>query len=163
MEDMAQSVNDFGLYSIEFEPQGSREIASLRYWKSGFLVKLQLMQYSLTSDPDRNQLLAIARLLSLHSTGPQFACMSGCTSDVLRTIELSSLLKKGVEYPFRYQVSSIHRLMHKREGSVFGRIGFYAQLKYLLAYLAQSLDEPWMVDAPELSKVRFNSFSPLRY
>ena len=96
------------------------------------------MQYSLTSDRDRNQLRVIARLLSLLSTGPQIACMSGCTSDVLRTIEQSS----GVKYPFRYQVSSIHRLMHKREGNVFGRIGFYAQLKYLLAYLAQSLDEP---------------------
>ena len=153
MEDVAQSVNEFGLYSIEFEPQGSREIASLRSWKSGFLVKLQLMQYSLGSDPDCNQLLVIARLLSLLSTGPQIACMSGCTSDVLRTVEQSSLLKKGVEYPFRYQVSSIHRLLHKREGSVFGRIGFCAQLKYLLAYLAQSLDEPWMADAPELSKV----------
>ena len=49
--------------------------------------------------------------------------------------------------------------MHKREGSVFGRIDFYTQLKYLLAYLAQSLDEPWMVDAPELSIVSFIFFS----
>ena len=153
MEDVAQSVNDFGQYSIEFEPQGGMEIASLRYWKSGFLVKLQLMQYSLASDPDRNQLLVIARLLSLLSTAPQIVCMSGCTSDVLRTVEQSGLMKKSIEYPFRYQVTSIHRLMHKREGSVFGRINFHTQRKYLLAYLSQSLDEPWMTAAPELSKV----------
>ena len=47
----AQTVNDSGLYSIEFEPQGSKEIAPLRYWKLGFLVKLQLFQYSLAADP----------------------------------------------------------------------------------------------------------------
>ena len=155
MEDVAQTVNDSGLYSIEFEPQGSKEIASLRYWKLGFLVKLQLFQYSLTSDPDRSQLLVVARLLSLLSTAPQIVCMSGCTASVLRAVEESSLLKKGIEYPFRYQVTALHKLMHKREGSVFGRIDFYSQLKYLLAYLTHSLDEPWMVKAPELSKVGF--------
>ena len=104
MEDVAQSVNDAGLYSIEFEPQGIKEIASLRFWKSGYLVKIQLFQHSLSSDPDRNQLLVVARLLSLLSTAPQIVCISGCTADVLRTIEESALLKKGIEYPFRYQV-----------------------------------------------------------
>ena len=124
MEDVAQSVNDTGLYSIEFEPQGGKEIASLRYWKSGFLVKLQLFQNSLASDPDRKQLLVVARLLSLLSTAPQIVCMSGCTAVVPQTAEETSLLKKGIEYPFRYQMTSLHKLMHKQEGSVFGRIDF---------------------------------------
>ena len=159
MEDVAQTVNDSGLYSLEVEPQGGKEITSLRYWKSGFLVKLQLFQYSLASDPDHNQLLVVARLLSLLSTAPQIVCMCGCTASVLRTVEISSLLKKGIEYSFRYQVTSLHKLMHKREGSVFGRIDFYSQLKYLLAYLAHSLDEPWMSKAPELSKVGFMPWS----
>ena len=97
----------------------------------------------------------MARLLPLLSTAPQIVCMSGCTASVLRAVEESSLLKKGIEYPFRYQVTSLHKLMHKREGSVFGRIDFFSQLKYLLAYLTHSLDELWMVKAPELSKVGF--------
>ena len=151
MEDVAQTVN----HSIEFEPQGIKEIASLRYWKLGFLVKLQLFQYSLAADPDRSQLLVVARLLSLLSTARQIVCMSGCTASVLRAVEESSLLKTSIEYPFRYQVTSLHKLMHKREGSVFGRIDFYSQLKHLMAYLTHSLDEPWMVKAPELSKVGF--------
>ena len=46
--------------------------------------------------------------------------------------------------------------MHKRKGSTFGRIGFYTQLKYLVAFLlAGSLDEPWIVNTPELAKVSF--------
>ena len=159
MEDVAQTVNDSGLYSLEFEPQGGKEIASLRYWKSGFLLKLQLFQNGLASDPDHNQLLVVARLLFLLSTAPQIVCMSGCTVSVLRTVEKSSLQKKGIEYPFRYQVTSLHKLMHKREGSVFGPSDFYSQLKYLLAYLAHSLDEPWMSRAPELSMVGFMLWS----
>ena len=155
IEDVAQSGNDPGLYSFEFEPQGSKVIASLRYWMWEYLKKIQLFQYSLASDPDRNQLLVIARLSSLLSTAPQIVCMSGCNSDVLQTVEQSALLKKGIGYPFRYQVLSLYKLMHKREGSVFGRIDFYTQLKYLLAYLAHSLDEPWMPKSPELTKVRF--------
>ena len=31
IEDVAQSVNEIGLYSLEFELQGTQEIASLRY------------------------------------------------------------------------------------------------------------------------------------
>ena len=73
--------------------------------------------------------------------------MSGCTFDVLQTVEKSALLKKGIEYPFRYQVFYMHKLMQKRKGSVFGRIDFYTQLEYLLVYLAQYLDEPWYAKA----------------
>ena len=43
--------------------------------------------------------------------------------------------------------------MLKREGIVFGRIDFYIQLKYLVAYLANILDEPWIGNTPELAKV----------
>ena len=90
-----------------------------------YLVKIQICRYSLISDPARNQLLVIARLFSFLSTAPLVMCMSGCTSDVLQTVEQ---LKKGIEYPFRYQVLSMHKLMHKREGSVFGRIDLHIQL-----------------------------------
>ena len=157
MEDVVQSVSVSGLYSIEFEPQGKKEIPSLRYWRSGYLIKIQLIQYSWASDPDRsNQLLVIARLLSFLSTAPQIICMSGWTFDVHQRVEQFAFLKKGIEYLFRYQVSSLHKLLHKREGSIFGLIDFYTQLKYLLAYFAQSLDELWMAKAPEhTSKVYF--------
>ena len=135
-------MNETGLYSLEFEQQGAHEVASLRYWKAERLVKVQLARQSPNSHLARNQLLAVARLFSFLSTTPQMVCMSGCASYVLQTVEQSSLLSKGVEYPFRYNVLSLNSLMRKREGSVFGRIDIYTQLKYLLAFLAGSLDEP---------------------
>ena len=36
---------------------------------------------------------------------------------------------------------------------MFGRINIYTQLKYLVAFLVESLDEPWIVRTPELAKV----------
>ena len=153
MEDVAQPVNMTGLYSLKFEVQGTQEIASLRYWNSDQLVKVQLCRYSPVSNPARNQLLVIARVLSFLSTSPHIVCMSGCTSEVLQTVEQSSLQQKGVEYPVRYKSLSLHKLMQKREGSVFGRIDFFTQLKYIVAFLAGSLDEPWIVHTPELAKV----------
>ena len=101
MEDIAQSVNDTGLYSLEFEPHGRQCIASLRYWKSDHLVKVQLCRYSLATNSSRNHLLVVTRILSFLSTAGQIVCMSGCTSEVIQSIEQSNLLKKGVEYPFR--------------------------------------------------------------
>ena len=142
MEDVAQSSNETGLYSVEFEPQGSFEIASLRYWKSDYLVKIELCRYSLASCPYHNQLLVIARLLSFLSTAPQIVCISGCTSDVLQAIEDSKLLEKGIEYPLRYQAISLPKMMLKRKGSVFGRIDMHTQLKFLLASWPTTLMSP---------------------
>ena len=153
MEDIAQSVNSCGAYSLEFEPHGNQCILSIRYWKASTLAKVQLCKYPLPSDPGPSQLLMISRLLSFLSTLPQIACVSGCTSEVLRSVELSGLFKKGIEYPFRFNAFSLPKLMHQLEGSVFGRIDFFTQLKYLLAFLNNSLDEPWMSSCPELTKV----------
>ena len=150
---MAQSVSETGLYSLEFEQQGTQEIASLRYWKADRLVKVQLTRHRPNSHLARNQIFAVARLFSFLSTSPQMVCISSCTSDVLQTVEQSSLLSKVIYYPFRYNVLSLHHLLRKREGSVFGRIDIYTQLKYLVAFLAGSLDEPWIVRTPELAKV----------
>ena len=152
---MAQSINETGLYALEFEQQGTQEIVSLRYWKADQLVKIQLCRHSTSSYPSRNQLLAVARLMSFFLTSPQRVCMSGCTSEVLQAVQPSTLLKKGIEHPFGYEVLYLHKLMHKREGSVFGRIDIYTQLRYLVVYLSGSLDEPWIVRTPELAKVSF--------
>ena len=153
MEDIAQSVNSCGAYSLEFEPHGNQCILSIRYWKASTLAKVQLCKYPLPSDPGPSQLLMISRLLSFLSTPPQIACVSGCTSEVLRSVERSGQFKKGIEYPFRFNAFSLPKLMHQLEGSVFGRIDFFTQLKYLLAFLNNSLDEPWMSSCPELTKV----------
>ena len=42
---------------------------------------------------------------------------------------------------------------------MFGRIDFYTQLKYLVAFLTNSLDEPWMAICPELTKVQIVTLS----
>ena len=150
---MALSVNETGLYSLAFEQQGLYEVASLRYWKADRLVKVQLVRHSPSSHLTQNQLLTVARFFSFLSTTPQMVCMTECTSDVLEAVEQSSLLSKGIEYPFRCNVLTLHSLMRKREGSVFGRIDIYTQVKYLVAFLAGSLDELWMAHIPELAKV----------
>ena len=153
MEDIAQSVNFCGAYSLEFEPHGSQSILSVRYWKPGALTKVQLCKYPLSSDPGPSQLLMISRLLSFLSKLPQIAFLSGCTSEVLKSVERSGLFKKGIEYPFRFNAFSFPKLMHQLEEGVFGRIEFFTQLKYLLAFLNNSLDEPWMCSCTELTKV----------
>ena len=106
------------------------------------------------SDPNASQLQLVSQLISFLSTEPQITCLSGCTSEVLQTIEQASIFKKGVEYPFRFKALSLPQVMHQKEGCVFGRIGFHTQLKYLIAFLSNSLDEPWMANCPELPKVR---------
>ena len=153
IHDVAQSINETGLYSLEFEQQGTKENMSLLYWKADQLVKIQLCRYSPVSHPSRNQLLAVARMMSFLSTSPQIVCMSWCTSEAHQAVEQSTLLKKGIEYPFRYEVLTLQKLMHKRERSAFGRIDIYTQLRYLVAYLSGSLDEPGIVRTPELAKV----------
>ena len=153
MEDIAQSVNSTGAYSLEFEPHGTQCVLSIRYWKSDYLVKVQLNRYSLTSEPSSNQLLLVSQLISFLSTEPQITCLSSCTSEVLQTIEQVPIFKKGVDYPSRFKALSLPQVMHQKEGCVFGPIDFYTQLKYLVAFLSNSLDEPWMAGCPELSKV----------
>ena len=112
-----------------------------------------LCRYALTSNPGHSQFLVISRLISFLSSTPQIACISGCTSEVLQTIERASLFKKGVEYPFRFNALFLPKLMHQLKGRVCGRIYFYAHLKYLTAFLNNSLDQPWMASFPELTKV----------
>ena len=154
MGDIAQSVNTTGAISLEFEPHGTHCVLSIRYWKSDYLVKVQLNRYLSTFDPNPSQLQLVSQLVSFLSTEPQITCLSGCTSEVLQTIEQASIFKKGVEYPFRFKALTLPQIMHQKEGCVFGCIDFYTQLKYFIAFLGNSLDEPWMVNCPELTKVR---------
>ena len=140
------------MYYLEVESQESQCIAFSRYWKSDHLAKVQLCRYSLASNPVRNQLLVIARILSFLSTAAQIVCMTGSTSEVLQTVE------KGTEYPFSYRALTLPKLTYKREESVFERIYFFTQLKYLVVYLGSSLIEPW-INAPELAKVRIVDYS----
>ena len=149
----SQSSVGHGAYSLEFELHGSQCVLSLKYWNADNLTEVQLCKYSLSSDPGPSQLLMISRLVSFLSTSPQTACMSGCTSEVLQAVELSTLFKNGTEYPFRFDALSLTKLMHQLEGSVFDRIDFFTQLKYLLAFLNNSLGRPWMCHCPELTKV----------
>ena len=166
IEDIGHHVNASGFYSLEFEYKGSYSVMSVRFWKDDSLVKCQLSRYPSSTDLAVGQLQSIAKVLSAFSAGPQIVCLSGCSLATLRTLETSTLLKKGIEYPFRFHSLSLSALMHRKEGSVFGRIDFHIQLKYLIAFLSGCQCEPWIVRTPELSKVllflfprRFGSIS----
>ena len=62
-------------------------------------------------------------------------------------------MKKGIEYPFRFDALSLPTLMHRQEESLFGRIEFYTQLKNLVAFLSGCQNQPWIICTPELSNV----------
>ena len=153
IEDIGHHVNTSGFYSLEFEYKGSFSVMSIRFWKNDSLTKCQLTRYPSSTDLAVGQLQSRAKVLSAFSTGPQVVCLSDCSLAILRTLETSTLLKKGIEYPFRFNSLSLTTLMHRKVGSVFGRIDFYTQLKYLVAFLSGCQCEPWIVHTPELSKV----------
>ena len=136
IEHIGQHVNTTGLYSLEFEYKGSYSVMSIRYWKNSSLVKCQMCLYPSSTDLTTGQLQSIAKVLSAFSAAPQFVCLSGCSLATSRTLETSKLLKKGIEYPFRFNALSLPTLIHSQEGSVFGRIDFYTQLKDFVVFVS---------------------------
>ena len=153
IEDLGHHVNARGFYSLEFEYKGSFSVMPIRFCENDSLTKCQLVRYPSSTDLAVGQLESIAKVLSAFSTGPQVVCLSGCSLATLRTLETSTLLKKGIEYPSRFNSFSLSTFMHRKEGSVFGRIDFHTQLKYLVVFLSGCECEPWIVHTPELSKV----------
>ena len=121
------------VFSLEFEYHGTMCIVFLRFWKMDHLTKVQLRRYILTEDTDSAQLSAKSRLLDcLHVWVYHWDDGNS---------KKSSLFKKGVKYPFRFNALSLPSMMFPREGSVFGRTDLLTMMKYILTFIGSCLNQ----------------------
>ena len=156
LADISSQVIATGIYSIEFTTAGVYRCMSIRFWRGDSLVRVELHRH-LQSDayPDC-YLSAISCLLSCVSSKPNLVSISGCSSMVFQALESSKLYEHGIQYPFRFEAFSLPDLMHPnalQTTHVFGRIGMFSQLKYLVVFLRGSPSQPWAPQCPELCKV----------
>ena len=131
---------------------------AVRFWREDNIQRVELCRHPLASGYPGNFFGSISRLLSFISSGPNLVSVSGCPSAVLQALDQSNLFKHSIQFPFRFEVLSLPRLMHQKFDSFFGKIDFFSQLKYLTVFLNSSLDQTWMLNCPNLSKVNIPSF-----
>ena len=152
------------MYSIEFTTQGRSRCMSVRFWKGDSLVRVELHRHDLLESTPGSYLGAISFLLSFIPSKPNLVSISGCTSMVFQALESSGLIDYGIQYPFRFDVFSLRKLMHPsvlESCYVFGPVDIFAQLTFLVAFLNGCTDQPWALQCPELIKVCFCWFLSL--
>ena len=153
------------MYSIEFTTQGRSRCMSIRFWKGDSLVRVELHRHDLLESTPGSYLGAISFLLSFISSMPNLVSISGCTTSmVFQALESSGLFDYGIQYPFRFDVFSLRKLMHPsflESCYVFGPVDIFAQLTFLVAFLNGCTDQQWALQCPELIKVCFCWFLSL--
>ena len=147
------------MYSLEFETVGRTRMMSVRFWKDDNLVRVQVHRCLLTQGIASNYFSGASRLLSVVSSKPKLVSVSGCSAPIVQTFDNCEELSFGVQYPFRFDVFSLSTLMHQSDSNVFGTIDIFSQLKFLVVTLRGVLDQPWTVNAPELTKVTHTYYS----
>ena len=155
-EDIAVQVTKEGINSLEFTTRKGHCFMAVRFWSGDVIQRVELSQHTLASAYPGNFLGAVARLLSFISAGPNLVSVSGCPSTILQTLEQCGLFKHAVQFPFRFDVMTLPRLMHQKYEGFFGQIDFFSQLKYLVIFLKGSLDQVWMLECPNLSNLPFS-------
>ena len=101
------------------------------------------------------ELGSLARLFSVISTiSADIVTCSGCPSVLIRTIDEVPTSTSTVQSCFRFsQLNISTKFMHKSSYSVFGHIDFFSVLRGLVISLGGSLQEDWVQQSPELSRV----------
>ena len=122
---------------------------AVRFWRDDVIQRIELCRHPLASDYSGNLLGSIARLLFFVSAGPNLVSISGSPSAILQTLDQCGLCKHFVQYAFRLEVLSLPCLMHQKYESFFGKIDFFSQLKYLVVFLKDSLDQTLSVPASQ--------------
>ena len=153
MTDISSCISATGFYSFEFEKKGIYGLVYVRYWKSTSLVRVYMCQYKLTSAPSSDILNSISRVLSVLSSKLKVVCVSGCTVEIVQTLDRCTLYQQGIQYPFRFSSMSLPQLMLQTGGSVFGKIEIFSQVKFLLGFLEGCQDLPWIGSMPTLVQV----------
>ena len=155
MTEISSCISATGFYSFEFEKKGIYELVYVRYWKSTSLVRVYMCRYKLTSEPSSGIFNSISRVLSVLSLTPKVVSVSGCTVEIVQTLDRCTLYQQGLQYPFRFSSMSLPHLMHQTGGSVFGKIDIFSQVKFLLGFLNGCQELPWIGNMPTLVQVSF--------
>ena len=101
MTDISSCISATGFYSFEFEKKGIYGLVYVRYWKSTLLVRVYKCRHKLTSEPSSGILNSISRVLPVLSSKPKIVCVSGCTVEIVQTLDRCTLYQQGIQYPFR--------------------------------------------------------------
>ena len=155
VSDIGDSINKLGAYSIEFEERGQFCFMSVRFWKEDTLCRVTINRFARTVPHPTGFVGTLSRLMSAISPQPGLVSVSGCPTEVFHAFDEDSYFKKGILCSFRFDELDLPRVMHRQNFSVFGRVDFFSVLNHLISALRGSLYQSWTLEAPELVKVVF--------
>ena len=158
MEDMSKHTIETGMFAVEFERKGHYYHLYIRFWSDSVLSRVYVCRSGVANPDIEGRLGSLSRLLSAISTEPDIVACSGCPLSFIQTIDKSPYFSHAVQYPFRFDLFDLEKMMHKKSFSVLGRIDFFSVMRQLLVSLGGSLEETWTISTPELSKVTFFNF-----
>ena len=153
MSDIAEHVATEQCFALEFEDKGTNRFMSLRFWKGLEICRVVVCRSDLLSSELTSEVGSLARLLSVVSTKADIMASSGCSSDLIRTIDEMPCFTQVVQNCFRFGHLDLFRLMHKSSYSVFGHIDFFSVLRGLMISLGGSQLEDWMQKSSNLTQV----------
>ena len=159
MSDLAEQIATTQCFGIEFENVGTNRFMTARFWKGDSLCRVFICRSGLPSSDLTGELGSLSRLLSVVSTRADIVACSGCTVDLVKTIDHSDLFSRSVQSCFRFEHLRLETMMRKPTYSVFGRIDFFSVLKSLMVSLGGATDEDWVMQSPDLAQVRIFSSS----
>ena len=153
LEDLANHVLSSGFYALEFEQKGPMLFLHLRFWREGQLCRVLIRRTGRTVGQTSAECCLLSYLLAAISPRASPVCFSGCTQSLVQLIYECPLFSMAVQSRKRFEEISLEKVMHKKSYSVFGRIDFYAVIKYIVICLGGSLDLEWILVTPELARV----------
>ena len=133
--------------------KGAFLFTHLRFWRDNQLCRVGLKRTGRAGGQTQAERNLLASLLAAVSTRPSPIRVSECSLELVEMLNKSRLFIFGVQSYTRFDEVSPAKLMHKSSYSVFVRIDFFPDLKYLVVSLGGSSDMECVLLAPELSKV----------
>ena len=112
----------------------------LRFWREGQLGRVLIRRTGRTVGPTSAELCLLSYLLAAISPRANPVCCSGCTQSLVQLQDECPLFSLVVQSRKRFEEISLEKVMHKKSYSVFGRIDFYAVIKYIVICLGGRVD-----------------------
>ena len=156
MSDIAEYVAAEQCFDLEFEDKGTSRFMCLRFCKGQDLYQVVVCRSGLPSTDLTGELGSLSRLFSAVSIKADIVACSGCSSDLVRTIDEMSCFTRPVQSCFRFDHLALPRMMHKSSYSVFGQIDLFSVLRGLMVSLGGSLAKDWMQRSPNLPQVSYH-------
>ena len=153
MSELAEQIATTQCFAIEFENVGVNRLMSIKFWKGDSLCRVFVCRSGLPSADLTGDLGSISRLLSVVSTKADIVACSGCSVELIQTIDHNEFFPRAVQSCFRFEQLQLQKMMHKPAYSVFGRIDFFSVLKCLIVSLGAATGEDWVLESPDLGRV----------